>query len=1099
MNRFNLLAIASFSSLLFLPTTYAGTFNQSNHPTSVLVNNTLSQAQIRQLAQAITVKVLSANKGGSGILISKQGQTYTILTNAHVIRSKGHHRIQTPDGKIHPAVVINQGHSLEGNDLALLQFKAKETYHIVPLASAAKLSENQEVFAAGFPYDSQELAFGSGKISLLSPQPLVGGYQIGYTNKIQQGMSGGPLLNQSGKLIGVNGLLNHAILNDTYVYQDGSRPSEQQLQRLREFSFAVPIQTLAQVAPNLAIIPPQWRNQQQASQPTVGNNLVEQVDRIAQQITVRIDSKNNGNGSGVIIAHQGQTYYVVTARHVVENPDSYEIVTPDGQRYAVKQENIKKPQGLDAALLQFTSNKTYSVATLAKYNLSPDKKQWVFLSGFPGTAGGKRKFTVGFRLSREVGLLRAEGSGDLRSLIDNAYGLIYSNLTLHGMSGGPVLDSMGQVIGINAGNELKAVSSTVELGMGLGVPSSTVLGLATNARLKPESLKVVTAEPPNLTQAEINSLQTHPLSSIEKPTENANEYDWLNYGNQLWRLERFDEAVSALQQAIKLKPDFYQAYHALGWVLSSQNKNLEAVAAFEQATKINSDYYQAWAAKSRVLRDLKKYPEALAAIDQAIEKNDDDYDLYIDRGITLSYLKRNSEAMEAITKAIEKQPLFFAYASRGLIRINLKDYHSAIADINKALELQPDYVLAYSLRGLVRYQLKDFKKAQADLNQAIKLQHNFALAYWIRGLVRYELKDPKGTLDDYNQAIKLDPDNAIAYFYRGFARNELKDYQGAIADYNQAIKLDPHNANYYSNRGRVRFAMNDPKGAIADCNQAIKVEPNEAFGYSCRGNVRFGLKDLQGALLDYNQAIKLQPDNVANYGSRGLVRNELKDYQGALFDFNQAIKLQPDFALAYSIRGGIRKDLKDYQGAINDYGQAIKLKPDNAEAYRLQGDVRKDLKDYQGAIADYTQVIKIEPENPQTYLVRGFTYHKLRDYNAALSDYNQALVLDKNFLPALVNIGAIKYENRDVQGAIGQWHKAVKINSSVAEPQLAMAVALYAQGEQQKGLNMAEAALRLDKSWADVKFLKENLWGARLVADAEKLLSNPRMQAFLKQ
>ena len=61
---------------------------------------------------------------------------------------------------------------------------------------------------------------------------------------------------------------------------------------------------------------------------------------------------------------------------------------------------------------------------------------------------------------------------------------------------------------------------------------------------------------------------------------------------------------------------------------------------------------------------------------------------------------------------------------------------------------------------------------------------------------------------------------------------------------------------------------------------------------------------------------------------------------------------------------------------------------------------------------------------------------------------------------------------------------------------MALAVALYAKGEQQKALNMAQAALRLDKNFADVEVLKENLWGTHLVAEAQKLLSHPTIQAL---
>ncbi|NMG09147.1 serine protease [Brasilonema sp. UFV-L1] len=256
MKRFNIVAIASLTGFLMLSNAYAKISQQvSNQPTSILANNTLTLEKLRQLAQAVTVKVLSSNKGGSGVLISKQGRTYTILTNAHVISTKGTHSIQTPDGKTHKTTVISRGDSLSGNDLAVLQFQAQENYQIVTLATNSNLSENQEVLAAGFPDDSKELVITNGKISLLSPQPLIGGYQIGYTNEIRQGMSGGTLLNQEGKLIGINGLHNNAILNETYTYQNGTVPNAEEIQRLKKFSFAVPIQTLAKVAPNLAVIP----------------------------------------------------------------------------------------------------------------------------------------------------------------------------------------------------------------------------------------------------------------------------------------------------------------------------------------------------------------------------------------------------------------------------------------------------------------------------------------------------------------------------------------------------------------------------------------------------------------------------------------------------------------------------------------------------------------------------------------------------------------------------------------------------------------------------------------------------------------------------
>ncbi|MBD2514567.1 tetratricopeptide repeat protein [Nostoc sp. FACHB-973] len=1112
MNHYQKILIAILSSLFILPNSYVAKSQQiPNQATSVLANNSLSPEQIRQLAQAVTVKVLSTNKGGSGVLISKQGQTYTILTNAHVINNKESYKIQTPDGKIHTATVISRGNSLTGNDLAVLQFQSQKKYQIVALTSNSNVSENQQVFAAGFPDDCKKLVISNGKISLLSTQPLAGGYEIGYTNEIRQGMSGGALLNQAGELIGINGLTNNAILNEAYSYQDGTRPSAEQLQQLRQLSFAVPIQTLVKIAPNLAIIPPQWRNQQQATRP-VGNTFVDKVDRISEQITVQINSKNNGNGSGVIIAKQGQTYYLVTAAHVLKKPDSYEIIAPDGKRYAVQPENIVKPEGLDLALVKFTSNQTYSVATIAKYNLySAVKKPWIFLSGFPGKEGGKRKFTAGLLSSREVVFIRTESLELLNQVINLGYEMTYSNLTQPGMSGGAVLDTMGQLIGINTGidrNPLKDQKDEVELGLGLGVPSDSILSLIAKSGLKPELLKVVTKAPPKLTEAEINSLQNNSLFTVQKPLENASEYDWLNYANQLWRLNKYSEAVEAFQEAIKLKPSFYQAYYALGVALFSQKKYPEALAASEQAIKIQPDY-EVWALKSISLIQLKKYSEALAAIDKAIEYEDTNVYFYVLRSQLLSSLKRYPEALVAVTKAIEMKPLSNYYTSRGGIRYLSNDYQGALADYNQAIQLDPDSAENYLWRANVRSLLKDNQGALADCNQAIKSQPDNGDGYSCRGSVRSDLKDYQGALVDLDQAIKFTPDDISYYFDRAKVRYILQDYKAALADYNQTIKIQPELPIVYTHRGSMYRKLKDYKAALADYNQAIQLDPNDAVAYSYRGDI-YGemkdyqraladlahalqlqpqlqgayfiyltrsdiykdLKDYQAALADANQLIKLQPNNGSGYLTRSTIYIELKDYQAALADANQWIKLEPKDANAYLSRSIIYKDLKDYQAALADANQAIQLQPDLAQAYSVRSGVYQNLKDYQAALADLDQLLKLQPNDEISYAIRGIIHYQLKDYQKALVDLDRAIILQQNDAMAYLVRGDIHKELKDYQAALTDYNQVIKLQPDNARGYLKLAGIHSQLKDYQAALTDYNQVIKLQPDNAEGYFLR---------------------------
>jgi S1-C subfamily serine protease len=99
----------------------------------------------------------------------------------------------------------------------------------------------------------------------------------------------------------------------------------------------------------------------QTQTPNQYTGIAKQVDEMAQQITVLINSKNNGNGSGAIVAREGNTYYVLTAAHVVKNPDAYTLVAPDGTQYSLDSSQMTVLEEVDLALVQFTSQKTYKL------------------------------------------------------------------------------------------------------------------------------------------------------------------------------------------------------------------------------------------------------------------------------------------------------------------------------------------------------------------------------------------------------------------------------------------------------------------------------------------------------------------------------------------------------------------------------------------------------------------------------------------------------------------------------------------------------------------------------------------------------------------
>ncbi|WP_375471673.1 serine protease [uncultured Nostoc sp.] len=216
----------------------------------------LSQEQLQLLAKTITVKISAKELLGSGTLLQNKGQVYTVITNAHVLRTaKPPYQIQTPDGRIYQASML-QMPEFKNEDLAVLQFRSPDiVYTVTNIKDASSLQIGDEVFVGGFISNltnqqlspqaakifNNQFVFTSGKVTLFLEKALEQGYQIGYTNDVRKGMSGAPLLNVYGEVVGINSLHKDPLWDTPEVYQDGSQPDKSLQEIITRSSMAVPI------------------------------------------------------------------------------------------------------------------------------------------------------------------------------------------------------------------------------------------------------------------------------------------------------------------------------------------------------------------------------------------------------------------------------------------------------------------------------------------------------------------------------------------------------------------------------------------------------------------------------------------------------------------------------------------------------------------------------------------------------------------------------------------------------------------------------------------------------------------------------------------
>jgi tetratricopeptide (TPR) repeat protein len=213
--------------------------------------------------------------------------------------------------------------------------------------------------------------------------------------------------------------------------------------------------------------------------------------------------------------------------------------------------------------------------------------------------------------------------------------------------------------------------------------------------------------------------------------------------------------------------------------------------------------------------------------------------------------------------AIEKYPgkIVDAYYNRGNYYVKTGHPEAALADYQRALDLNPDVARSWYNKGLLLAQMNQNDSAQVAFDHVLALDPKHVDALNNRGAMRYRRGDRAGAIADWTRLLELNPRYRDGYLNRAVAFLELKEYEKSAADRKRGIDLDPGNpanAEEYGLMAQALHQLGRHQEAIDALDHAIAMAPANnpvvARFYFARSTSWKALGDRVRALADAREA-----------------------------------------------------------------------------------------------------------------------------------------------------------------------------------------------------------------------------------------------------
>ena len=319
------------------------------------------------------------------------------------------------------------------------------------------------------------------------------------------------------------------------------------------------------------------------------------------------------------------------------------------------------------------------------------------------------------------------------------------------------------------------------------------------------------------------------------------EAAYLTRGMAQLQLKNIPGARQDFEAARAIGPYDPVVHTSLALVALAENKPQDAIASFEAAVKVDATNFDALNGLITLYARNQDVGKAQATIDQALKAYPNVASLHYLKALAYSF-EHNAQSVEAeLNRALELDPNYLmAYSGLANLYLNTKQEDRAIAQYQKIIALRPENAVPYTLIGILEHQRKNYEVAAQNYRKALEKDPN--AVYAANNLAFLYTETGKGNLDEALRlaqgAVQKNPNMAGFLDTLGWVYYKKDLITAAVEQLRKAVKLNEAqareanvapSANYHYHLGMALKGMGDKEASRKELETAIRLADKSPF------------------------------------------------------------------------------------------------------------------------------------------------------------------------------------------------------------------------------------------------------------------------------